>query len=69
MRTLEQVGTKPNKHFSTMGHPQRVELVRILTTGPFKYNPLYLARMTDEEIHEVWLIECDYPNPYKENEQ
>ena len=57
-----------NKHNTTMTSIQRKELIRILSTGPFTDNTISikdLAEKTDVELHELWLIECEYENPYK----
>jgi len=62
MHTLATHGMKQNKHETTMTSYQRKELIRILKV----FNPIKeLAIMTDTELHEKWLVECEYENPYK----
>ena len=49
-------------HKTTMTSSQRRELVRILKV----FDKIEeLAVLTDEEIHEKWLKQCEYENPYK----
>lgn len=49
-------------HSSTMTTHQREELIRILKLF---HNMDELAKLTDPQLHELWLIDCEYENPYK----
>ena len=54
--------TNKMKHKTTMSPEQRVELIRVLgQTHDLKD----LAIKTDSELHEQWLIDCEYENIYK----
>ena len=52
-----------SKHQTTMTPWQRRVLVRVLEPT-HKIEDLVI--MTDAELHEQWLIDCEYPNPYKD---
>lgn len=65
MPTLDKPGMKQNRHHSSMISTQRKELIRILSVPIMGHSLQKLAEATDEELHELWLIDCDYPNPYK----
>ena len=54
-----------NKHETTMTSHQRKELIRILSAPFMEHDIKDLAEKTDAELHELWLIDCEYPNPYK----
>ena len=56
---------KINKHTTTMTSHQRKELIRILSTPLMGHDLMDLAEKTDAELHELWLIDCEYENPYK----
>jgi hypothetical protein len=45
------------KHSTSMTHEQRGELVRILFEA---HGYSRIAPLTDSEIFEQWLFECDY---------
>jgi hypothetical protein len=49
-------------HNSTMTSYQRKELFRILKMF---HRIEELAVLTDPELHELWIKDCEYPNPYK----
>lgn len=51
-----------DKHKTTMTSFQRKELVRILKPW-HKIEDLVLK--TDPQLHELWLIDCEYPNVYE----
>lgn len=51
-----------DKHVSTMTEAQRKELIRILK---HEHDVHDLATMTDPQLHEAWLIMCEYENVYK----
>lgn len=51
-----------NKHVSTMKPTQRVMLLDILK---HTHDMEKLAYLTDPELHELWIRDCEYPNPYK----
>jgi hypothetical protein len=53
-----------NKHHSTMTSEQRSMLINVLKIW---HNMEKLATLTDPQLHELWIEECEYPNPYKEN--
>lgn len=57
------MGTEINKHSSTMLSLQRKILIETLERH---HDLKKLALLTDPELHELWLVECEYPNPYKE---
>lgn len=59
------MGVVIQKHSTTMTPHQRAELIRILSVPLMEHDLTKLACMTDEELHEQWIIDCDYPNPYK----
>lgn len=48
-------------HSSTMTPHQRSELVRTLI--PY-HDAKKLASLTDPQLHELWLILCEYKNEY-----
>jgi len=53
-------------HKTTMTSFQRGELIRILGT----FSKIEeLAILTDIELHEKWLVECEYNNPYNKNKK
>ncbi len=54
-----------NKHSTTMTSHQRKELIRILSAPIMEHDLKDLAEKTDAELHELWLIDCEYKNPYK----
>jgi hypothetical protein len=54
-----------NKHNSTMTSYQRSELVRILKMF---HSIEELVTLTDPQLHELWLEDCEYENPYKTDE-
>ncbi len=43
----------------------RKELIRILSVPLMGHELKDLAEKTDAELHELWIIDCEYPNPYK----
>lgn len=49
-------------HTSTMTSYQRGELIRILSVF---HKIEDLAKLTDPELHELWITDCEYENPYK----
>lgn len=49
-------------HKTTMTPLQRQELIRILKIF---HKIEELALLTDPQLHEVWLIDCEYENVYK----
>lgn len=58
-----EIKIKIYKHFSSMTTLQRKILIEIME----RYHDLKkLALLTDPELHELWLVECEYSNPYKE---
>jgi len=55
-----------DKHTTTVTSYQRKQLIRILSAPIMGYDIMELAEKTDVELHELWLVECEYPNPYKD---
>lgn len=51
-------------HNTTMTSEQRKMLISTLRVS---HDINRLAEMTDAELHEQWLIDCEYDNPYKNN--
>ena len=51
-------------HNSTMTPKQRKVLIRVLSPSLMGHDIKKLAEMTDPELHEQWLIDCEYENPY-----
>ena len=50
------------KHASTMHPNQRATLIKILGTT---HDINALAVLTDPDLHELWIRDCEYPNPYQ----
>ena len=50
------------KHTSSMHPKQRGILIKILRST---HDINILAVLTDPELHELWVTDCEYPNPYK----
>ena len=50
------------KHTSSMHPKQRGILIKILSPT---HDIKALAVLTDPELHELWVTDCEYPNPYK----
>ena len=46
-----------------MTQHQRSELIRILRVF---HDLEELSKLTDPQLHELWLVECEYENPYKD---
>ncbi len=49
------------KHASSMHPKQRGSLIKILGST---HDINTLAVLTDPELHELWVTDCEYPNPY-----
>ncbi len=54
---------KINKHQTTMTPEQRSWLIGVLKIW---HDMEVLATLTDPQLHELWIEDCEYPNPYKE---
>lgn len=62
MPIKEKAGMKLSKHTSSMSALQRKELIKILK---YFHSMEDLAKLTDPELHSLWLDDCEYENPYK----
>lgn len=62
-KLIDKMKNTKDMHKTTMDPIQRQELIRILKSW---HAIEILATKTDPELHELWLVDCEHPNPYKD---